>query len=122
MATIVTDKHLNILVEGPVIAIHHPQSTLDTMDEWNQRTHGESGLIARVLASQVSMRQAELQTLEFLQSWTVAGKSPMCGNSICQDRRFMVRLMPQLEIGRASFQPLSHQPETRTEPTCRSLN
>lgn len=97
MATIVTDKHLNILVEGPVIAIHHPQSTLDTMDEWNQRTHGESGLIARVLASQVSMRQAELQTLEFLQSWTVAGKSPMCGNSICQDRRFMVRLMPQLE-------------------------
>ncbi|HUX82579.1 MAG TPA: oligoribonuclease [Halothiobacillus sp.] len=97
MATIVTDKHLNILVEGPVIAIHHPQATLDTMDEWNQRTHGESGLIARVLASQVSMRQAELQTLEFLQSWTVPGKSPMCGNSICQDRRFMVRLMPQLE-------------------------
>lgn len=97
MATIVTDKHLNILVEGPVIAIHHPQSTLDTMDEWNQRTHGESGLIARVLASQVSMRQAELQTLEFLQSWAVPGKSPMCGNSICQDRRFMVRLMPQLE-------------------------
>jgi oligoribonuclease len=97
MATIVTDKHLNILAEGPVIAIAHPQSTLDAMDDWNKRTHGESGLIARIQASSVTMRQAELQTLEFLQAWVVPGKSPMAGNSICQDRRFLVRLMPQLE-------------------------
>lgn len=97
MATLVTDKHLNILAEGPVVAIHHPKTTLDKMDDWNRRTHGESGLIARVLASTTSMRQAELQTLEFLQAWAVPGKSPMAGNSICQDRRFLARLMPQLE-------------------------
>ncbi len=97
IATIVTDKYLNILAEGPVIAIAHPKETLARMDDWNQRTHGESGLIARVLSSQISMRQAELKTVEFLQSWAVPGKSPMAGNSICQDRRFLVRCMPQLE-------------------------
>lgn len=97
IATIVTDKHLNILAEGPVLAIAQPQSALDAMDDWNKRTHGESGLISRILASGVTMRQAELQTLEFLQAWVVPGKSPMAGNSICQDRRFLVRHMPQLE-------------------------
>ncbi len=97
IATIVTDKDLNILEEGPVMAIHHPQSVMDGMDEWNTQHHGDSGLIARVLKSPHSMRDAELATLEFLKRYVAPGKSPMSGNSICQDRRFMARQMPELE-------------------------
>lgn len=97
MATIVTDAELNILAEGPVLAIHQPEEIMNAMDEWNTRQHGKSGLTARVTASQVSTAQAEQATLEFLQQWVPAGKSPICGNSICQDRRFLARLMPQLE-------------------------
>jgi oligoribonuclease len=97
IATIVTDKNLNELAEGPVLAIGQPQEVLDEMDEWNTRQHGESGLTDRVLASDVTARQAELATLEFLSAWVDAGASPMCGNSICQDRRFLAREMPELE-------------------------
>ncbi len=97
IATIVTDKDLNILEEGPVMAIHQPDEALDAMDEWNTKHHGESGLIERVKNSSYSMQQAEQQTIEFLKAYVPAGKSPMCGNSICQDRRFMARLMPELE-------------------------
>jgi oligoribonuclease len=97
IATIVTDKDLNTLAEGPVIAIHQSQETMQAMDEWNTRHHGDSGLTERVLNSQYTMADAEQQTLQFLQQYVPAGKSPMCGNSICQDRRFMARLMPELE-------------------------
>lgn len=97
IATIVTDANLNILAEGPVRAIHQSRETMDAMDEWNTRQHGKSGLTERVLNSDVSMADAEADTIEFLKQWVPAGKSPMCGNSICQDRRFMVRYMPQLE-------------------------
>ena len=97
IATIVTDKNLNELAEGPVVAIGKPQAVLDEMDEWNTRQHGESGLTQRVLESDITARQAELATLEFLSGWVDAGASPMCGNSICQDRRFLAREMPELE-------------------------
>ena len=97
IATIVTDKDLNILEEGPVIAISHPKSAMDGMDEWNTKHHGESGLIDRVLSSSHSMRDAEIETLDFLKKYVAPGKSPMSGNSICQDRRFMARQMPELE-------------------------
>lgn len=97
IATIVTDKHLHELAEGPVIAIRQAEATLATMDEWNTRQHGESGLIERVLQSRVSAPDAERQTLAFLSAWVDAGVSPMCGNSICQDRRFLAREMPELE-------------------------
>ncbi len=97
IATIVTDKHLNELAEGPVLAIQQSQSTVDAMDEWNTRQHGESGLTARVLASEVTAVEAERRTLEFLSGWVESGVSPMCGNSICQDRRFLAREMPELE-------------------------
>ena len=97
IATIVTDKHLNELAEGPVCAIAQPKDVMDAMDEWNTRQHGESGLTARVLASDVSLRQAEVATVEFLADWVDAGASPMAGNSICQDRRFLAREMPELE-------------------------
>ncbi len=97
IATIVTDKDLNTLAEGPVIAIHQSLQTMQGMDEWNTKHHGDSGLTQRVLDSKVSMQQAERQTIEFLQQYVPEGKSPMCGNSICQDRRFMARLMPELE-------------------------
>ena len=97
IATIVTDRHLNELAEGPVLAIGQSRATMDAMDEWNTRQHGESGLTERVLASDVSARQAELATLDFLSQWVDAGASPMCGNSICQDRRFLAREMPELE-------------------------
>lgn len=97
IATIVTDAELNTLAEGPVLAIRHPKSIMDDMDEWNTSHHGGSGLIKRVLSSNVSMRDAELQTIEFLREFVSAGQSPMCGNSICQDRRFMGREMPELE-------------------------
>ena len=97
IATIVTDENLNILAEGPVLAIHQPDIVLNAMDEWNTRQHGQSGLIQRVRRSTLTAQDAEQQTLEFLKKWVDAKKSPMCGNSICQDRRFMHRLMPDLE-------------------------
>lgn len=97
IATIVTDKFLNELAEGPVLAIHQSEETMDGMDEWNTRQHGESGLTARVLESEVDAREAELATLAFLREWVDEGASPMCGNSICQDRRFLAREMPELE-------------------------
>lgn len=97
IATVVTDKQLNVLAEGPELAISHPLSRLEAMDEWNRNQHGRSGLWQRVLDSRVDIAQAEQQTLEFLQNWVPVGKSPMCGNSICQDRRFLHRLMPRLE-------------------------
>ncbi|WP_317931391.1 oligoribonuclease [Halioxenophilus sp. WMMB6] len=97
IATIVTDAQLNVLAEGPVFAINQSAETMAAMDEWNTRQHGQSGLTARVLSSPTSMAEAEAATLQFLEAWVPAGKSPMCGNSICQDRRFLVRGMPQLE-------------------------
>lgn len=97
IATIVTDKGLRVLAEGPVLAIHQPPEALARMDDWNRKHHGESGLIERVRASTVKEGAAEIMTVEFLERWTVAGKSPMCGNSICQDRRFLARAMPRLE-------------------------
>ena len=97
IATIVTDADLNPLAEGPVIAIHQSDTVLSAMDEWNTRQHGQSGLIDRVRASNSTAAEAEAQTLAFLQEWVDAGASPMCGNSICQDRRFMAREMPELE-------------------------
>ncbi|MCC5797202.1 MAG: oligoribonuclease [Methylophaga sp.] len=97
IATVVTDSELNILAEGPVIAIHQPDSILDRMDDWNTRQHGQSGLTERVRNSVTNEQQAEAMTLEFLKKYVPAGVSPMCGNSICQDRRFMARCMPELE-------------------------
>lgn len=97
IATIVTDGALNIVAEGPVFAIHQPDSVLDRMDDWNKNQHGSSGLLARVRESTVTVAAAERQTLQFLAQHAVSGKSPMCGNSICQDRRFLARLMPELE-------------------------
>jgi oligoribonuclease len=97
IATIVTDKYLNELAEGPVLAIGQRQETMDGMDEWNTRQHGKSGLIARVLESEINAAEAEAATLAFLEKWVDDGASPMCGNSICQDRRFMAREMPVLE-------------------------
>jgi oligoribonuclease len=97
IATIVTDKHLNVLAEGPVLAVHQSEAVLSAMDDWNRNQHGRSGLADRVLASDVDAPKAERRTLEFLQSWAEPKRSPMCGNSICQDRRFLARLMPSLE-------------------------
>jgi oligoribonuclease len=97
IATIVTDGNLNVIAEGPVFAVHQPTILLDAMDEWNTRTHGGSGLIDRVKNSTVSCRDAELQTLAFLAQHVKPGTSPLCGNSIHQDRRFLVKYMPQLE-------------------------
>ena len=97
IATIVTDRHLNELAEGPDLAIRQPKTVMDSMDEWNTRHHGESGLTDRVIKSDVTLRKAELATLEFLSHWVDAGVSPICGNSICQDRRFLAREMPELE-------------------------
>jgi oligoribonuclease len=97
VAAVVTDPDLNVLAEGPVFAIHQSDETLDKMDAWNKGTHGRSGLIDRVKASTVTEEQAAEQLIAFLKQWVPAGKSPMCGNSICQDRRFMARGMPTLE-------------------------
>ncbi|HUR40109.1 MAG TPA: oligoribonuclease [Verrucomicrobiae bacterium] len=97
IATIVTDSNLVVLAEGPVIAVHQSDAELAAMDEWNTRQHGGSGLVQRVRDSRVSESQAEQQTIAFLAQWVPAGKSPMCGNSICQDRRFLARWMPKLE-------------------------
>ena len=97
VAMIVTDMHLNVLAEGPVLAIHQSDETLDKMDAWNKGTHGRSGLIDRVKASTVSEAQAEAELIAFMKQWVPNGKSPMCGNTIGQDRRFMVKYMPKLE-------------------------
>lgn len=97
MATIITDSDLNILAEGPVFAIHQPDSVLAGMDEWNTNQHGGSGLTQRVRESKISTAEAEAETIRFLQQWVPKGKSPICGNSIGQDRRFLVRGMPLLE-------------------------
>ena len=97
MATIVTDSDLNILATGPVIAVHQSDALLAGMDEWNTRTHGESGLTQRVRDSKISVAEAESQTIAFLEQWVPKGKSPICGNSIGQDRRFLCRYMPTLE-------------------------
>ena len=97
IATVVTDCNLQVLAEGPVLAVAQSAATLAAMDAWNQKHHAASGLIDRVRESSVSEAEAERQTLEFLKPWVPAGKSPMCGNSICQDRRFLVSAMPTLE-------------------------
>jgi oligoribonuclease len=97
IATVVTDKQLDPLAEGPVIAIHQVDATLEAMDDWNTRQHGQSGLVERVRQSRVSEREAEMATLAFLARYVDPGASPMCGNSICQDRRFLARWMPELE-------------------------
>ena len=97
IAVIVTDSDLNPLAEAPVLVIHQPDAVLDTMDSWNTATHGRSGLTERVRQSRLSETQAQAQLIEFLRAWVPPGKSPMCGNSICQDRRFMARYLPELE-------------------------
>ncbi|MDR3388290.1 MAG: oligoribonuclease [Rudaea sp.] len=97
IATVVTDKSLNILAEGQEFAIRHDQERLEAMDDWNRNQHRKSGLWQRVLESRIDMATAEALTLDFLLRWVAPGKSPMCGNSICQDRRFLHRLMPRLE-------------------------
>lgn len=97
VAVVVTDMHLNVLAEGPVFAIHQSDETLDKMDAWNKGTHGRSGLIDRVKASTVMEAQAEEELIAFMKQWVPKGKAPMCGNTIGQDRRFMVRYMPKLE-------------------------
>ncbi len=97
IAIVITDGQLNVVAEAPVIAVHQPDAVLDGMDEWNRNTHGKSGLTARVKASTVGEGEAEQQMLAFLKDWVPARTSPMCGNSVCQDRRFMARYMPQLE-------------------------
>jgi oligoribonuclease len=97
IATVVTDRDLNVLAEGPELAIWQPEVALQRMDDWNQRQHGGSGLLQRVRASQVKLEDAERSTLQFLANHVTAGSSPMCGNSICQDRRFLARHMPELE-------------------------
>ncbi|WP_218353475.1 oligoribonuclease [Alteromonas lipotrueiana] len=97
IATIVTDAQLNVLAEGPVIAVHQPDSLLDSMDEWCTRVHGESGLTARCQQSNVTEAEAAQQTIDFISQYVDAGKSPLCGNTIGQDRRFLVKYMPELE-------------------------
>jgi oligoribonuclease len=97
IATLVTDSDLNLVAEGPVVAIHQPDEVLAAMDDWNRRTHGESGLLERVRRSIATAAEAEQATLGFLREHVAAGASPMCGNSICQDRRFLAREMPALE-------------------------
>jgi oligoribonuclease len=98
IATVVTDSELEILAEGPMLAIHQSDELLNGMDEWNTRQHGKSGLTERVRNSVVTEVEAERQTIEFLRQYVPANTSPMCGNSICQDRRFLARCMPELEV------------------------
>lgn len=97
VATIVTDADLNTVAEGPVLAVHQPDAVMEQMDEWNTTTHGNSGLTQRVRESSLTERDAELETLAFLKQYVDARQSPICGNSICQDRRFLARYMPELE-------------------------
>lgn len=96
VATLITDNDLNLIAEGPVIAVHQPEHLLAAMDAWNQKTHGESGLVARVRQSTIETREAERRTLAFLEAHVAPGSSPMCGNSVHQDRRFLEREMPEL--------------------------
>jgi len=97
IATVVTDRDLNVVADGPVMAIYQSDEVLARMDEWNQRQHGASGLLARVRASRLGLAEAQQRTLEFLGALVLPGSSPMCGSSICQDRRFLARWMPELE-------------------------
>ena len=97
IAMLVTDPQLNVLATGPVLVLHQPDEVLDAMDSWNKSTHAKSGLIEKVRASRLSEAEAERQALEFLSAHVPASTSPMCGNSICQDRRFLARWMPRLE-------------------------
>ncbi len=97
IATVITDNQLSILAEGPVFAIHQPDHVLNGMDAWNTKQHTQSGLVDRIRRSEHDYAGAEAKTLDFLRKWVPHGKSPMCGNSICQDRRFLHRLMPELE-------------------------
>jgi oligoribonuclease len=97
VALVITDPQLNVLAEGPVWAVHQPDEVLEAMDSWNKGTHGKSGLIERVRASRLTEAEVERMALEFLRQHVPASQSPMCGNSICQDRRFLARWMPQLE-------------------------
>ncbi len=97
IATVVTDKNLNILAEGPVLAIHQENAVMDAMDEWNTNQHGKSGLTQRVKESEITEAEAERRTIAFLEKYLPEGASPMCGNSICQDRRFLANYMPRLE-------------------------
>jgi len=97
VATVITDTHLDILAEGPIIAIHQPEEVLAAMDPWNSRHHLESGLLDRVRQSSYTCRHAELDTLEFVKQWVDKRVSPMCGNSVWHDRRFLARFMPELE-------------------------
>jgi len=97
IATLVTDSQLNILAEGPMIAVHQSDAILNGMDEWNTKQHGKSGLTQRVRDSRIDSAEAEQQTITFLEQYVPKGKSPICGNSICQDRRFLARHMPKLE-------------------------
>jgi oligoribonuclease len=96
IATVVTDPNLNIIAEGPVFAVSQPKELLDAMDSWNTKQHGQSGLVKRVLESKFNEAHAELQTINFLSRYLDKGKSPMCGNSVCQDRRFLYKYMPEL--------------------------
>ncbi len=97
IATVITDSQLNVIAEGPVLAIHQDEKLLAGMDEWNTTQHTKSGLVERVRKSTISEAEAEARTLDFLERYVPAGASPMCGNSICQDRRFLARCMPRLE-------------------------
>ncbi len=97
IATIVTDKNLEILAEGPVFAIHQSDAVLDKMDAWNTKHHGKSGLVDRIRASKITAKVAEAETIEFLMNYVPCGKSPMCGNTIYQDRKFLLKYMPKLE-------------------------
>ncbi len=97
IATIITDKNLAIIAEGPVLAINQSDEAIKGMDDWNQKHHGESGLIERIKKSTINSAEAERQTIEFISQWVGKNKSPICGNSICQDRRFLYRYMPKLE-------------------------
>ncbi|WP_068805781.1 oligoribonuclease [Thauera phenolivorans] len=97
IAVVITDERLETVAEAPVIAVHQPDAVLDAMDEWNRNTHGKSGLIERVKASSVGEAAAEARMLAFLEAWAPARSSPMCGNSVCQDRRFLARYMPRFE-------------------------
>jgi len=96
MATIITDGDLRVIAEGPVLVIHQSNELLDGMDEWNTRTHNRTGLVQKVRSSRLTERQAEIETLDFIQRHTLKNRSPLCGNSICQDRRFLYRYMPEL--------------------------
>ena len=97
IASIVTDKNLNILAEGPNLAIHQPDEVMNNMDDWNTKQHGRSGLIDKVKKSTINETKAEAETIKFLEQYIFKGQSPLCGNTICQDRRFLARCMPELE-------------------------